>query len=122
MPYFNSKTSPISQLVGLVWNASRDDSGGIRNEGGRLIINLIKIIHRTKATEYIKTIMNLNSITLVVQTLTGAFLTKQLTQLEDLFVDHHVHFDAPAEGSKVFPQVQNESIVALTLLVSSIFV
>jgi hypothetical protein len=63
----------------------------------------------------------LNAITLVVQTLTGAFLTKT-KDLND-GIDHHVHLDflAPAESTRVFPVVQNESLVALVLLVSSIF-
>lgn len=34
---------------------------------------------------------------------------------------HHAHFDAPSESTRVFPLVQNESIVALALLCSSTF-
>jgi hypothetical protein len=38
----------LNQIVGLVWNAKRDDDGGVRSEGGRLIIQIIKQVFKSK--------------------------------------------------------------------------
>ena len=61
-------------------------------------------------------LLDINALTLILQILTGAFLTRPL---EDDATEGHVQFDAPPGSTRVFPLVQNESIVALTLLCSS---
>lgn len=63
--------------------------------------------------------MGLNCVTLLVQILTGAHLTKRSDEEVDGHSDHHVQFDALGESTRVFPIVQDESVVALTLLCSS---
>ena len=61
-------------------------------------------------------LLDINALTLILQILTGAFLTRPL---EEDATEGHVQFDAPPGSTRVFPLVQNESIVALTLLCSS---
>jgi hypothetical protein len=39
--------SPLGKLVALVWRAASENDTGVRNEGGRVIVNLIRAIHRT---------------------------------------------------------------------------
>ena len=107
-------------MVKLVWKDSKENDGGVRNEGGRLIVALIKYIHESATYHHIPKLFELGAITLVVQSLTGAFLTNQETEFgscENVF-DHHAHFDAQPKTSKVFPLVQNQSLVALGLLVN----
>ncbi|KAJ2997127.1 hypothetical protein HDV02_005868 [Globomyces sp. JEL0801] len=112
-------TSPVGKIIRLVWNVNDDHDGGIRTEGGRVIVNIIKAIHKRKALQFIPLLFSLNSITLVLQTLTGAVLTRSTTSpVTDFDSDNQVHFDAEPEAARVFPTIQNESIVALTLLCS----
>ncbi|KAI8898642.1 armadillo-type protein [Globomyces pollinis-pini] len=115
-------TSPVGKIIRLVWNVNDDHDGGIRTEGGRVIVNIIKAIHKRKALQFLPLLFSLNSITLVLQTLTGAVLTRSTTSpVTDFDSDNQVHFDAEPEAARVFPTIQNESIVALTLLCSSKF-
>ncbi|KAL5034970.1 hypothetical protein BDV3_004459 [Batrachochytrium dendrobatidis] len=114
--------SPLGRFVSLIWKATADNDTGIRNEGGRVITNLVRAIHRTKATQFLNILFDFNCIIPLVQIVTGATLTKpnQASPTGDTeFVeDHHVRFDAlPIEG-QVFPMIQNEGIVALTLICS----
>jgi hypothetical protein len=39
--------SPIGKLVALVCKSSGESDTGIRSEGGRVIVNLIRAVHRT---------------------------------------------------------------------------
>ena len=116
----NGEREPIDKIVKLVWRDSKENDGSVRNEGGRLIIRLIKFIYNAKAVQYLPRLFELRAITLVLQSLTGAFLTNQDISFgsTENFFDHHVHFDAPPKMTKVFPIVQNESLVALGLLAS----
>ncbi|KAJ3301884.1 hypothetical protein HDV03_000251 [Kappamyces sp. JEL0829] len=126
MPPHGHTPSPLSKLIKLIWTASKDNDGGVRNEGGRLIVHLVKCIHRSKgrppdlttALDHLHLLSELNALTLIIQILTGAHLTKSGSGSTGPDTDHHVQFDAPPETTRVFPLVQNESIVALTLLCS----
>ncbi|KAJ1345050.1 hypothetical protein BSLG_000565 [Batrachochytrium salamandrivorans] len=114
--------SPLGRLIALIWKATDDNDTGIRNEGGRVITNIVRAIHRSKATQFLNILFDLNCITPLVQIVTGAMLTKPIQPSEtgdaEFVGDHHVHFDAlPIEG-QVFPLVQNEGLVALTLICS----
>ncbi|KAJ3310231.1 Rap1 GTPase-GDP dissociation stimulator 1 [Boothiomyces sp. JEL0838] len=113
--------SPLGKVIRLIWNISDDTDGGIRTEGGRLIVNVIRAINRTKAEQFIPNIVQLNSIAPLIQILTGAVVTRNSSESpahESHDADHHVHFDAAPEASKVFPMVQNEALVAITILCS----
>lgn len=123
--------SPIGKLVSLVWKSTGENDTGIRNEGGRVVVNLIRAIHRTNgtnclisATKFLSMIFDLNAITLVVQIVTGALLIKasQKSDTPSASNDddsHEVHFNAPPSMGQVFPLVQNEGIVSLALLCAS---
>ena len=77
----------------------------------------------TIAISFLPILYELQCVILLVQILTGAHLTKNTNHDDDLpHSDHHVQFDAVGESTRVFPIVQNESVVALTLLCSSIVV
>ncbi|KAI8822699.1 armadillo-type protein [Fimicolochytrium jonesii] len=115
--------TPLNKIINLIWNATGDNDTGIRNEGGRLLVNLVRAIHRAGPSPLLNTLIKARCIVPLIQIVTGALLTKARaseaesgpsnTEEED---DHHVHFDAtPVEG-QVFPMVQNEGVVALILL------
>ncbi|KAJ3271114.1 hypothetical protein HDV01_007051 [Terramyces sp. JEL0728] len=113
--------SPLGKVIRLIWNISDDTDGGIRTEGGRLIVNVVRAINRTKAEQFVANVVQLNSTAPLIQILTGAVVTRNSSDSpvnESHDADHHVHFDAAPEASKVFPMVQNESLVALTILCS----
>jgi hypothetical protein len=95
-----------------------ENDGAVRNEAGRLVIQIIKVIYRTKAMQLVPLLFKTNAITLVVQALTGAFLmdVNNYRTTSENSICVNVCFDAPAQQTKVFPIVQNESLVALTLL------
>jgi hypothetical protein len=66
-------------------------------------------------------LLDLNAITLIVQIVTGALLIKSApkSELQKEDETHEVHFNAPASMGQVFPLVQNEGIVSLALLCTS---
>ena len=70
------------------------------------------------ALQLLSIVLDFKSITLLVQIVTGALLTKliPLSATGKAIDDDLVHFDAVAAESQVFPMVQNEGLVALSLI------
>ncbi|KAH9246622.1 hypothetical protein BASA81_015816 [Batrachochytrium salamandrivorans] len=93
--------SPLGRLIALIWKATDDNDTGIRNEGGRVITNIVRAIHRSKATQFLNILFDLNCITPLVQIVTGAMLTKPIQ---------------PSEAGDA--ELLNEGLVALTLICS----
>ncbi|KAJ3163055.1 hypothetical protein HDU86_002224 [Geranomyces michiganensis] len=118
-------SSALVKVVRLMWTATGDNDTGTRNEGGRLIVNLVRACHRGRALPLLKNIVDAQGIVLLVQIVTGALLTRARTDADGDRVgagedEHHVHFDAlPIEG-QVFPVVQNEGVVALVLITDAV--
>ena len=48
MPAENPNVSPLNRLVSFIWKATDDNDTGIRNEGGRVIVNIVKTCHRSQ--------------------------------------------------------------------------
>ncbi|KAJ3156493.1 Rap1 GTPase-GDP dissociation stimulator 1 [Geranomyces variabilis] len=122
----NPKNStPLAKVVRLMWTATGDNDTGTRNEGGRLIVHLVRACHRGRALPLLKNIVDAQGIVLLLQVVTGALLTRARTDADGHAVgggddEHHVHFDAlPIEG-QVFPVVQNEGVVALVLITDAV--
>ncbi|KAI9001873.1 hypothetical protein BC832DRAFT_122634 [Gaertneriomyces semiglobifer] len=110
--------TPLRSIISLIWNATGDNDTGIRYEGGRLISHLVRGCVSSSAL--IRSLIDANIVPPLVQIVTGALLTKVRSDVSDdsdeLSEDeHHVHFDA-LPTSRVFPQVQNEGVVALVML------
>nr|KAJ3419462.1 hypothetical protein HK105_006932 [Polyrhizophydium stewartii] len=117
----SSPTSPLGRLITLIWRATGDNDTGIRNEGGRVLANIVRAINRTKAVQFLPLFFDLNCIAPLVQIVTGALLTKTAQSADDggdmdMEDEHHVHFDALPSETQVFPLVQNEGLVSLTLI------
>ncbi|KAJ3219756.1 hypothetical protein HDU67_009568 [Dinochytrium kinnereticum] len=116
-----TERTPLNKIISLVWKATGDNLAGIRNEGARTIVNLVRTCHIAGAPHLIKHIVDANGIVPLIQIVTGALLTKpRATNSDDLqtspTTEHHVHFDAlPSEG-QVYSLVQNEGLVALILI------
>ncbi|KAJ3055918.1 Rap1 GTPase-GDP dissociation stimulator 1 [Rhizophlyctis rosea] len=112
--------TPFGKLIALIWNATGDNDMGIRNEGGRFIVNVVRLAHRVKALQYTRKLIDSNIIPPLLQIVTGALLTKNRNVAADGAIqeddEHHVHFDATPMEGQVFPLVQNEGIVALILI------
>ncbi|KAI8806467.1 armadillo-type protein [Cladochytrium replicatum] len=134
-PVPKAAKTPLGSLVGLVWKATGDNDTGIRTEGGRAIVQLIRVCSTTQgANVLLKLLIDANVITPLLQIITGATLTRPRQAHEgELAVEdslhqpadgeepneHHVHFDAVSVDGQVFPLVQNEGIVALVLLATA---
>ncbi|TPX38360.1 hypothetical protein SmJEL517_g00347 [Synchytrium microbalum] len=116
--------TPLARIISLIWRATGDSDTGIRNEGGRVIVNLTRSSHRARAPQFIKAIVDSNGIPPLIQILTGALLTRDLppdAMSEDSTDEEvHVHFDALPSADQVFPLVQNEGLVALSLIATSV--
>ncbi|KAI9331968.1 armadillo-type protein [Obelidium mucronatum] len=118
-----SKT-PLNKLIKYIWKATGDNMTGVRNEGGRVIVNLVRTCHLAGAPHLIKVILDANGITPLVQIVTGALLTR-VNEDQDQSgsqpeLHHHVHFDAVPSDGQVFPVVQNEGLVALILTANAL--
>ncbi|KAJ3225596.1 hypothetical protein HK099_006536 [Clydaea vesicula] len=127
--------TPLQKMISLVWKAVEDNDSGIRNEGGRCISNLVRCCHYSKVPKLVNYIIEAKGVPPLIQIVTGAILTKQKTlntvshsniSLADVprlsvgeNIDNHVHFDALPVETAVFPNVQNEGIVALILMCSA---
>ncbi|KAJ1340485.1 hypothetical protein BSLG_004932 [Batrachochytrium salamandrivorans] len=117
--------SPLGRLIALIWKATDDNDTGIRNEGGRVITNIVRAIHRSKATQFLNILFDLNCITPLVQIVTGAMLTKPIQPSEagdaEFVGDHHVHFDAlPIEG-KLYPAATSKIVRFYASLTPTLF-
>ncbi|KAJ3286654.1 Rap1 GTPase-GDP dissociation stimulator 1 [Borealophlyctis nickersoniae] len=119
--------TPLGKLISLIWTSTGDNDTGIRNEGGRVIVNISRTCHRAKALHFTKAIVEANAIAPLIQIITGALLTKGRPGASPATADssadnveegddHHVHFDSVPLDGQVFPVVQNEGIVALILV------
>ncbi|KAJ3068209.1 Rap1 GTPase-GDP dissociation stimulator 1 [Podochytrium sp. JEL0797] len=123
-----SKT-PLNKLVKYIWKATGDNLTGVRNEGGRVIVNLVRTCHLAGAPQLIKLILDSNGVTPLIQIVTGALLTRvaqgdsqggQAPGESQPELHHHVHFDAVPSDGQVFPVVQNEGLVALILMMNAL--
>lgn len=121
----SNSSTPLSEIVNLVAKSSEERESGIRNEAGRVIVNIIRAIQRTNglhelnlAVQFLPIITSLNCVALIVQIITGAQLLA-LSNDSDQIDEDRLDLDSFATLSKVFPSVQNEGILALALLLSS---
>ncbi|KAJ3105663.1 Rap1 GTPase-GDP dissociation stimulator 1 [Phlyctochytrium bullatum] len=116
--------APIRKIIRLTWQATGDNQAGVRNEGARVVVNLVRTCHLCQAPFLIRAIVDVNGIVPLMQIVTGALLTRPRNNDEsggdgDASDEHHVHFDAlPSEG-QVYPLVQNEGLVALILIANA---
>ncbi|KAI8843942.1 armadillo-type protein [Chytriomyces cf. hyalinus JEL632] len=115
-----SSKTPFSRVIRYIWKSTGDNLSGIRNEGGRVVANLIRSAHLAGAPLLVKAILNGNGIPPLVQIVTGALLTRPADEpregAENEESSHHVHFDAVPSDGQVFPVVQNEGLIALILM------
>ncbi|KAI9207738.1 armadillo-type protein [Polychytrium aggregatum] len=110
--------APFRQVISLIWRSTNDSESGIRNEGGRMIGNIIRAIHTENALALMKCVVDANCIPPLIQIITGALLTKKVESTIDSLDDEerHVHFDALPLETQVYHIVQNEGLVAMILL------
>jgi hypothetical protein len=98
----------VQKVCSTVWNLPADIDIGVRTETARFLVSLIKRIHEQKLQEKLDELIDLNAVGLVSQCITGGFLSGELRNME-------------VDQTKVFPSVQNEVILCLTLCSSSFF-
>ncbi|ORY51791.1 hypothetical protein BCR33DRAFT_711986 [Rhizoclosmatium globosum] len=119
-----SKT-PLTKLIKHIWKATGDNLTNVRNEGGRVIVNLVRTSHLAGAPQLINVVVQSSGITPLIQIVTGALLTRvnedqKPTDGSQNELHHHVHFDAVPSDGQVFPVVQNEGLVALILMANAV--
>ncbi|KAI9347942.1 armadillo-type protein [Zopfochytrium polystomum] len=115
--------APLNKLINHIWKSTGDNLAGVRSEGSRVIVNLVRTAHLSHAPQFIETIVQANSIAPLIQIVTGALLTRSRAaedgQDDGSDNQHHVHFDALPAESQVFPVVQNEGLIALILIANA---
>ncbi|KAJ3130471.1 hypothetical protein HK098_000036 [Nowakowskiella sp. JEL0407] len=123
-----SKT-PLSQLIASIWKSTGENDIVLRNEGGRVIVNMVRVCgHQREANHLLNALIDFNVVTPLVQIVTGALLTRSNDSESpeesappnhgQEETEHHVHFDAVPLDGQFFPIVQNEGIVALIMLLN----
>jgi hypothetical protein len=102
----------------VIWKSIDENDAGIRSEGGRLVANLIKTLHRVNASALAEYLIELGGVTLLIQIITGYVLTSEASQAR-IHSESAVQFsELSSSRGQVFPIVQNEGIIALILLYS----
>ena len=119
IPLNTDKLTLIQKINMLIWNSTDEVDNGIRNEGGRVNSNLVKIISKLKEPKLARCLLYVGSVALIVQIVTGVILTKASDQMtyNDFIKDDYVDYISN-RASHTFPVVQNEGIVALVLFCS----
>lgn len=114
----NGVRSYMERINRVIWNATGENDAGVRNEGGRISVNLLRSLQRYNAPQLSRILLENGSITLIVQIVTGSLLTQPLGDKiadSEPFGDENAFFDAPVGFEQVFPIVQNEGLVFLAL-------
>jgi hypothetical protein len=65
--YIHDPSTPISLLVSFVGKATGDNDSGIRNEGGRVLVHVIKCLHRNKAIQFLDILTKQDTLSLIIQ-------------------------------------------------------
>jgi hypothetical protein len=117
---FNETHSLIERINTLAWCSIDEADGNIRNEAGRVNVNLVKLIHKNSIPNLGRLLLKYGCVPLVVQIVTSYIVSipppDQMTSndfLDEKYVDLN-----PNRTFQTFPVVQNEGIVALVLLCS----
>lgn len=45
--------SPLAKIVKVIWNSSKELDSGVKSEGGRLIVNIVKAIHKSNGSHHL---------------------------------------------------------------------
>jgi hypothetical protein len=114
----NSIKTYLERINTVIWNATGENDLGIRNEGGRINVSLVKTFHRKNAPQFAQLLLDSGAVTLMVQIVTGSLLSQSPGDSGLLEIDEEsqVKFDAPIGMEQVFLIVQNEGLVALAML------
>lgn len=122
--YETTQTStPLHLVMKMLSRATGDNDLGVRSEGSRVIVNLIKTCYQMRAANLLRLLLTVNPINPLMQLITGKVIRNKpreaslQTNALHGSANHHVHFETISAEGQVFPVLQSDAIVAAILLV-----
>lgn len=122
----NRESIPYTYLITLLARSTSDNDTHVRNEGSRVVVNLVKSCWKRKEESLLLYIINNGGISCLLSLILGVAIL-QSADSSTIITDNgnnsesesHVRFDQVPTSPQIFPILQNEGILALVLLFST---
>ena len=118
----NTETIPYSYLLTLISRSTSENDTHVRNEGSRVIVNLVKSLWKKKEEFLLLYIIKNGGISCLLSLIIGIPILKskdEMNENEETEDGRGVRFDQVPTQPQIFPILQNEGILALILLFNS---
>lgn len=117
----NPETVPYSYLLALIARSTSENDTHVRNEGSRVIVNVVKSLWKKKEEFLLLHILKNSGVSCLLSLILGVPILKSkddMNENENDEVDdgRGVRFDQVPTAPQIFPILQNEGILALILL------
>jgi len=117
----NPETIPYNNLITLLSRSTSENDTHVRNEGSRVIVNLVKSLWKRKEEYLLKYIINHSGVSCLLSLILGVPILKSKDSMnenenEESDDGRGVRFDQVPTSPQIFPILQNEGILALILL------
>ncbi|ORX54710.1 hypothetical protein BCR36DRAFT_581596 [Piromyces finnis] len=119
----NPETIPYTYLLNLIARSTSENDTHVRNEGARVIVNLVKSLWKKKEMFLLSYIINNSGVSCLLSLILGIPILKSKDEINENENDeaedsHGVRFDQVPTAPQIFPILQNEGILALILLLN----
>jgi len=121
----NPESIPYTHLITLIARSNSENDTHVRNEGSRVIVNLVKSLWKKKEEFLLLHIINNGGISCLLSLILGVPILKSKDDMNENENEVHddsrggVRFDQVPTAPQIFPILQNEGILALILLFNS---
>jgi len=119
----NPELIPYNYLLTLISRSTSENDTHVRNEGSRVIVNLIKSLWKKKEEYLLLYIIENSGVSCLLSLIIGVPILKNKDEMNenenDETEDSRVRFDQVPTQPQIFPILQNEGILALILLINS---
>jgi len=117
----NTETIPYNYLLTLISRSTSENDTHVRNEGSRVIVNLVKSLWKKKEEFLLLYIIKNGGISCLLSLIIGVPILKSKDEMnenenEETEDGRGVRFDQVPTQPQIFPILQNEGILALILL------
>lgn len=119
----NPEIVPYNYLLTLISRSTSENDTHVRNEGSRVIVNLVKSLWKKKEEFLLLYIIKNSGVSCLLSLIIGVPILKSKDEMNDNEnnenEDGRVRFDQVPTQPQIFPILQNEGILALILLINS---
>jgi len=117
----NPEIIPYSYLLTLIARSTSENDTHVRNEGARVIVNLVKSLWKKKEEYLLLYIIKNGGVSCLLSLILGIPILKSKDEMNENENDESddgrgVRFDQVPTAPQIFPILQNEGILALILL------